>query len=464
MIAATVSLAAVSHPADAATRPAPSVSNPYSPAYHHPYRHGAVPTRAAEAKMRGWAGAHAVPADLANALSYGGGIDGTGVTTGQEKVYLVFYGSQWGTPSTGSGGTLTLAGDPSGEAPYLQNLFEGLGTNNESWSGVMTQYCQGVATGAISCPASNGQHVAYPSGGTLTGVWADETGPSPAAASGSQLAAEAVAAAAHFGNTTAAANRDAQYIIISPTGANPDNWETGGFCAWHDYNGDPTLSGGPAVSPYGDVAFTNLPYLTDAGASCGEDFVNPGTAGTLDGASIVAGHEYAETITDQNPAGGWTDPSGEEDGDKCAWVTPVAAGGAFDLPLATGTFAMQTTWANDGNNGQGSCEASHPIVANGTGNIITVASPGAQTSTVGHRVSLQIHATDSATGQTLTYDASDLPAGLSINHATGLITGTPADAETDTVNVTATDTIGVTGSASFTWTTAYHYAPRRAAF
>ncbi len=134
---------------------------------------------------------------------------------------------------------------------------------------------------------------------------AEESTASPSQATGHQLDVEAVNAAAHFGNTTAAANRDAQYVIISPHGTDPDGWLQNGFCAWHDYHGHSTLSGGPVTSPYGDIAFTNLPYITDAGASCGEDFVSSG--GTLDGVSIVEGHEYTETITDQNPAGGWTD-------------------------------------------------------------------------------------------------------------------------------------------------------------
>src|SRR6202022_2951242 len=162
--------------------------------------------------------------------------------------------------------------------------------------------------------------------------------------------------------TTAASNRLAQYVVISPTGTNPDNYQTQGFCAWHDYNGDSTLSGGPVTSPYGDIAFTNLPYIPDAGASCGQNFVNASSAGANDGISIVEGHEYAETITDQNPAGGWTDSGGSENGDKCAWITPGTSGGSFDLSLPTGTFAMQTTWANAGAGGAGPCEASHSIV------------------------------------------------------------------------------------------------------
>ena len=438
----------------AAPHPA-AVSNPYSPAYQHAYRHGATPTVSTEAKMRQWAKSHpqsAVPAagTAANDLNYGGGIDGIGVTTGHEKVYLVFYGSQWGSQSTNANGDVTLSGDPSGAAPYVQEFLKGLGTNNELWSGVMTQYCEGVAAGTQICPAGNTSHVGYPTGGALAGVWVDESTASPSAASGHQLGVEAVNAASHFGNTTAALNRNAQYVIFSPHNANPDNYMTGGFCAWHDYNGDTTLSGGAVSSSVGDVSFTNLPYLLDVGTSCGQDFVN--SSGTLDGFSIVEGHEYAETITDQNPAGGYTDSSGAENGDKCAWITPGTSGGSFDLTDAAGTFAVQTTWGNDGNNNNGACQASHAIVSNGGGgNTVTVNSPGNQTGTVGTAVSLQISASDSASGQTLTFTASGLPAGLSIS-SSGLISGTPTTAATSTVTVTATDTTGAKGSASFTWT------------
>jgi serine protease len=429
-----------------------AVKNPYSPQYKHPYRYGAVPTRQQLVKIRHWNATHpGIPAASANNLNYGGGIDGIGVTTGAEKVYLVFYGSQWGTQSTNGNGDVTLSGDPSGVAPYLQEFIKGLGTGGELWSGVMTQYCQGVTTGSQTCPSGNTQHVAYPTGGALAGVWVDESTASPAAASGHQLGVEALNAAHHFGNTTAAANRNAQYVIVSPHGTNPDNYQTQGFCAWHDYNGDTTLSGGAIASDVGDFAFTNLPYLTDAGASCGQNFVN--SNGPLDGVSIVEGHEYAETITDQNPPGGWTDSSGAENGDKCAWITPGTAGGSFDLSTGHGTFAVQTTWGNDGNNGSGTCQASHAIVGNGGGgNTVTVTNPGNQTGTVGTATSLQIHATDSASGQTLTYSATGLPTGLSINSSSGLISGTPSAAGTFSVTVTARDTTGASGSASFTWT------------
>ena len=86
------------------------------------------------------------------------------------------------------------------------------------------------------------------------------------------------------------------------------------------------------------------------------------------------------------------------------------------------------------------------------GNTVTVTNPGNQTSTVGTAASVQIHATDSASGQTLTYSATGLPAGLSINASSGLISGTPTTAGTSNVTVTAKDTTNASGSTSFTWT------------
>ncbi|MFF4211093.1 putative Ig domain-containing protein [Streptomyces sp. NPDC001796] len=86
-----------------------------------------------------------------------------------------------------------------------------------------------------------------------------------------------------------------------------------------------------------------------------------------------------------------------------------------------------------------------------TGNTVTVTNPGNQSTTTGGSVSLQIKATDSA-GATLTYSATGLPTGLSINSSTGLISGTASTAGTYSVTVTAKDATGASGSTSFTWT------------
>jgi hypothetical protein len=422
--------------------------NPYSPRAGHGYRHGAVPTRTAQADLRAWQAVNPLSAGVSTAnLQYGGGVDGIGVTTGPPRVYLVFHGSQWGAAGTGPDGSTTFTGDALGVAPLLQRLFRGIGTGGELWSGVMTQYCEGVAALTQTCPSS-ATHVGYPTGGAFAGVWADTGTAAPARATGRQLAQVAVAAARHFGNSTAESNRSAQYVVVSPHGTFPDGFNTvgGNFCAWHDWNGDPTLPGGAVGSGgIGDIAFTNLPYVPDAGAACGAGFVHPGSAGLLDGVSLVEGHEYAETITDQNPAGGWTDQAGEENADKCAWVR-TGAGANTDVTFSTGVFAMTSTWSND----VAGCRLTHPVVTGG-GNTVTVTAPGARTATVGDLTSLQLQATDSA-GLTLGWSATGLPPGLSIAPATGLVSGTPTATGGFTTTVTATDPTGATGSSTFGWT------------
>ncbi|MFE6549039.1 putative Ig domain-containing protein [Streptomyces sp. NPDC057746] len=86
-----------------------------------------------------------------------------------------------------------------------------------------------------------------------------------------------------------------------------------------------------------------------------------------------------------------------------------------------------------------------------SGNTVTVTSPGNQSTTTGGSVSLQISASDSA-GAALTYSATGLPTGLSINSSTGLISGTASTAGTYSATVTAKDSTGASGSASFSWT------------
>jgi len=430
-----------------------SVANPYNPAYQHSYRHGVVPTVQQNQKMKTWAASHVTPnvATGPETLSYGGGVDGIGVNSGHAKVYLVFYGTQWGTQSTNANGDSTFSGDADGAAPVAQEMFKGIGTGNELWSADLTQWCDGpnVTTGATSCPA-NANFIPYQSGGVLSGVWYDNSAASPSAATGHQLGAEAVKAASHFGNTSAALNRNAYYVILSPHGTNPDSYQ-GQYCAWHDWNGDTTLTGGAVSSTVGDIAFSNQPYNMDSGAGCGVGFVN--SPGTLDGWTMTLGHEWHEMMSDMNPAGGWTNNTGssyqgQENSDECAWISPGTTGGAANVTMGTaGTFAEQASWSNDTN----ACAISHPIVSHG-GNTVSVTNPGSKTGTVGTATSLQMAATDSASGQTFTWTATGLPTGLSINASTGLISGTPSAAGTYSVSVTAKDTTGATGSASFTWT------------
>ncbi len=348
--------------------------NPYSPAYGHPYRHGVMPTMEVHAKMSEWAASHAAVFNNTNAatgtqtLSYGGGVNGIGVQSGHSKVYIIFYGTQWGTQSTDANSNLTFSNDAYGGAAKAQMMFKGIGTGNELWSAELTQWCDGsgVANGATSCPApgtAGVNYIPYQSGGVLSGVWYDNSVASPSSATAAQLASEAVKAAAHFGNTTAASNRYAYYIIMSPKGTNPDAYQ-GKYCAWHDFT----------TSSYGDLAYSNQPYNMDSGAGCGVNFVNSGTAGQLDGYTMTLGHEWHEMMSDQNPAGGWTNHTGstyngQENSDECAWIAAGSTGGAANVVMGNGTYTEQASWSNDTN----SCAISHAIVGGTTGNVAPVA-------------------------------------------------------------------------------------------
>ncbi len=241
------------------------------------------------------------PGPRSNNLAYQGGIsDGTAGIVGLEtapEVYVVLWGSQWAN------------NDPYGEAGILRNFYGAAGGSH--WLNSVTQYCQGVARGTITC-GSSGTHAGNPSGIYVT-TWSDNTSAAPAHPSQSQLAAEAVKAAGHFGNTTVGSNASVQYVVATSHGNSASGFGTQ-YCAWHS----------ATTSSYGDVAYTNLPYITDAGASCGANFVNGGSSGLTDGITIVGGHEMAETISDQFPNGGWLDGSGEENGDKCAWSSATS--------------------------------------------------------------------------------------------------------------------------------------------
>ncbi len=379
-LASMLTAAVGTRPAGAAT---PIAGFTAPTANGHGYRHGAVP-RIVTAASGGMAPSltpvpavsNSQPATAAASgqdLTYGGGLTtgglvGAGVTTGQPEVYLVFFGGQWGSETTNGAGQAVFGNDPEAEAPTLQSFYSGLGTGGEAWSGIVTQYCDGVAVGATSCNSATA-NIPYPLPGVLAGTWYDNsanaTSLTTAGATGNQLAAEAEAAAIHFGNLTQASNRDAQYVIASPTGADPDGWNDpkNGYCAYHDDTHDPTIDGGGAVSgPI--VAFTNMPYVPDAGASCGANMVNSGAGGVLDGATSTASHEYAETLSDQFPetarVPGWANSSGNEIADLCDYISAPNPGAMYDLTLATGTFVVQGLWSNQADGGRGGCVQSAP--------------------------------------------------------------------------------------------------------
>jgi serine protease len=273
--------------------------------------------------MRTFKGKPARPGGGGKNLFYHGGIsDGTAGTIGVEtapKVYLVLWGSQW-------------SNDPSNEKGILQSFLGKV--FGSSWLNSVTQYCQGIASGSAACGSAG--HAGN-SNGVFAGTITDNGSAAPSSPSQSQLAAEAVKVAGQQGNTTASSNASTQYVIATAHGNNASGFGTS-YCAWHS----------STSSNYGDIAYTNLPYITDAGASCGANFNGLGANA---GITIVEGHELAETITDQFPNGGWLDRNSSENGDKCAWTA-----GTSDQSLNGMTFPVQPLWSN----ASSSCVLSYP--------------------------------------------------------------------------------------------------------
>ena len=329
------------------------------------------------------------------------------------RIYLLLWGPHW-TSNAGEQAT----------ASYLESFYRGLGVEpQDTWSTITSQY--GDAAGS---PAFGGS--------VFAGVWNDTATP-PKGVTQSELAAEANAFATAHKLT---GDINAQVVIATQSGTCPNGFYsptvcgttgTTGYCAWHDYAANT------------GVSYTNLPYLLDAGANCGDNFINSGAAGIHDGFSMVGGHEYAESITDPKPSTGWIDTadavSGGEIADKCAWHSPDG-----DVTLSTGSFAMQSLWSN----AAGTC-----VMTPSSGGV-AVTSPGSQHSTAGQQVRLRITAT-SGSGGTLTYGAAGLPPGLKIAAATGLITGRLpllTAAVSTKVTVTVTDAAGGSGATRFYWT------------
>lgn len=260
-------------------------------------------------------------------LLYGGGPVVTSPT-----VYVVYWGSQWGTSS--------VTNDPSGEAALQSSFFSHAYGSGDTYFTSQTQYTQ-----------SGGAAVGHPSSSPLKGTWLDSSAKAPSRPSNSQLAAEAVKAAAHFG----VSGDNVQIIVDSPHGVVPSGFKTQ-YCAWHDHT---------TTSTGADLPYTNMPYITDAGSACGSGFVaaTNGVSSTDEGITIVGGHEYAETLTDPQAGNGWLDSSGYETGDKCAWISS-GQGASTVIAMNGSYFAVQSEWSNNYGGGAGNCVTYYTSASN----------------------------------------------------------------------------------------------------
>jgi hypothetical protein len=229
------------------------------------------------------------------------------------QIYIVLWGTWW--YCQGSGCVHPGSGNGADVETYLYNYWHGVGTGNDSLVQVDNQYSDSSGSPTFG----NGVWGSNCSADGHCGWVAYQQDP-PQAPTVQDLAGVAAWGADYFG---VAGNKNAEIIVVSPHGINPDGFPSAGFCAWHSYTTD---------SAGNFVAYTNMPYLPDAGGGCD-------ASTSHDGWSIVGGHEFSETVTDPM-LNAWSDASGNEIGDLCAWIN------LFHEALPTGSFAQQPLWDN----------------------------------------------------------------------------------------------------------------------
>lgn len=101
----------------------------------------------------------------------------------------------------------------------------------------------------------------------------------------------------------------------------------------------------------------------------------------------------------------------------------------------------------------GTAVATTSPVSAATSNTITMSAPSFVQATIGQPLSVGVSGTDSDPSATLTYSATNIPTGMTIDPSTGIISGNPGGLVKNTVTVTATDGTGASGTASINWQT-----------
>ncbi len=208
-------------------------------------------------------------------VTYGGG-----PALVKPKVYVVFWGYK-------------KYGDPDGMAKLLIAYTKAMG--GSSHNNIYTQYYQIVQSQKAYITNHPKQ---------FGGSWEDDSA-IPKKPSDSQVASEALKAAAHFGY-----DPNGMYIVATARGHSAVGFGSH-WCSYHS-----TASGSGNIVPY-----ANLPYIPDAGHPCGANYIKPpaGESAKDEGVTIMAGHEYGEMATDPQPFTGWNGVQGEI-ADACAFV------------------------------------------------------------------------------------------------------------------------------------------------
>jgi hypothetical protein len=207
------------------------------------------------------------------------------------------------------------------------------------------------------------------------------------------------------------------------------------------------LAGGTSASAPLWAAFTALANASPACRGLTVGFENPALY-AIAGSAYAANFHDVTMPTPFTAAAGDTNSPANNPATNDTWSDSADnANNPGDLYPVLPGYDMATGLGSPIANALGNslCALRAPVYT------VSVAGPGNQLAIKDHAVSLAVHGTDSGNAA-LTYSATGLPAGLSINAATGGISGTPRTAQKATVTVRAEDAFANAASTSFTWT------------
>jgi hypothetical protein len=255
------------------------------------------------------------------------------------KVYLIWFGNWAGKAKTKA---------------IIKDLYNSIATSD--LYKVQATYCSldGKTNAAprLSVGGATDYTKGYKKGMTLTDA-------------GVEQVVQGVIASGLFGP----ANPNAVYFVITSADVLQQSNGAGfcsDYCGWHD-----TFKSGKVPVKYafvGDSA--QCPFGCSALASDGSN--SPNGDFSADSMASVLVHELLEALSDPEPAPGtfaWTDASGNENMDKCAWtfgfdVTKPANfvnGTVYNLKVGHRDFLIQQDWVNKYSKslGDGYCGGTH---------------------------------------------------------------------------------------------------------
>ncbi|MDQ6788814.1 MAG: EXORDIUM family protein [Acidobacteriota bacterium] len=108
------------------------------------------------------------------------------------------------------------------------------------------------------------------------------------------------------------------------------------YCGWHT----------SAARTEGRLRYSFVGNANRCLSSCAAQTVSPNGNAGVDGMISVVAHELEEATTDADPRSGWSDSSGAENADKCAWTfghnqKQTATGAWYNMTLGSRNYLIQ---------------------------------------------------------------------------------------------------------------------------